>query len=264
MNNQHSMKILTAMIARLKCALDYWCDLLQRLLFRASFAGDGLAAYGKSLGYRFESGFGELVIRHAQTYQDKSRLWRLHTLCWAGRRALDLEGDFVECGVYKGFFSAVVCEYLSFEKTGRTFYLYDSFEGFSPKYTKPSDFGAGQLFIDVAQRDYTQANLYETVCERFVKYPNVRPVRGFMPDSLDSVCPEKISYLHIDLNSPKAEYLTLERLYPLVESGGIIIFDDYGWKNFKKQQEAVQKFFSKTGEMVLELPTGQGLVVKKS
>jgi hypothetical protein len=184
-------------------------------------------------------------------------------LCWAGQRALDLEGDFVECGVYKGFFSSVVCDYLGFEKLNRTFYLYDSYEGFSPKYTRPSDFGSGQLFIDVAQRDYQQANLYEVVCKRFARYLNVRPVRGFMPDALDSVCPSRISYLHVDLNSPKAEYLTLERLYPLVSPGGVIVFDDYGWKNFKKQQDAVLEFFSKTGEMILELPTGQGMVIKK-
>jgi predicted O-methyltransferase YrrM len=84
-----------------------------------------------------------------------------------------------------------------------------------------------------------------------------------MPDALDSVCPSRISYLHVDLNSPKAEYLTLERLYPLVSPGGVIVFDDYGWKNFKKQQDAVLEFFSKTGEMILELPTGQGMVIKK-
>jgi len=256
--------MLIATIARLKCLIDLCFDKYQRGVLRANFAGDGLAVFGKSLGFRFDGGFVDLVNRHAKSYQDKARLWRLHTLCWAGKRALDLEGDFVECGVYKGFFSAVVCDYLGFGQTGRSFYLYDSFEGFSAKYTSPSDFAAGQLFINVAQRDYQQAHLYDAVCERFRKYPNVRLIRGFMPDSLDSICPQKISYLHIDLNSPKAEYLTLERLYPFVMPGGMIIFDDYGWSNFKKQQEAVQKFFTKTGEMVLELPTGQGLVIKKN
>lgn len=256
--------MLIAIIARAKCLSEFLFDLFQKIVLRANFAGDGLVVFGKSLGYRFEREFEGLVNRHAQTYQDKARLWRLHTLCWSGKRALSLEGDFVECGVYKGFFASVICEYLDFGKTGRSFYLYDSFEGFSPKYTTPSDFAYGQLFIEVAQKDYQQTHLYETVCERFRRYPNVRLIRGFMPDSLDFICPKKISYLHIDLNSPKAEYLTLERLYPLVVAGGMIIFDDYGWKNFKKQQEAAQKFFSKTGETVLELPTGQGLVIKKS
>ncbi len=31
--------------------------------------------------------------------------WRVHTVLWAAKRAANMEGDFVECGVNKGGFS---------------------------------------------------------------------------------------------------------------------------------------------------------------
>ena len=46
-------------------------------------------------------------------------------------------------------------------------------------------------------------------------------------------------------------------------SGGVIVFDDYGWKMFHKQKEAEDDFMRRRGYEILEMPTGQGLVVKR-
>ena len=48
----------------------------------------------------------------------------------------------------------------------------------------------------------------------------------------------------------------------LYAPGGIIIFDDYGWMPFHKQKEAIDEFMLDQGLNVLELPTGQGLLIK--
>ena len=258
------MNLLTQIIARTKSAADVMADVVHQRLFNASFAGDGLVSYGKSVSFLEKDGFADIVRRQSRgKHQNEGRAWRLHTLAWAARRALSLKGDFVECGVFEGFFSAVVCEFLSFEKVDRTFWLYDTFEGFSTKYTTAKDFGHGQLFLDVAQQDYRRPRLFEAVKDRFASYPNVKVIQGILPDALDGGCPEQIAYLHVDLNSPRAEFLTMERLYPKVTAGGVIVFDDYGWKNFRKQEEAISAFFQKTGEMILELPTGQAMVIKQ-
>ena len=89
-------------------------------------------------------------------------------------------------------------------------------------------------------------------------------MKGFLPDTLDKESPSCIAYLHMDLNSPKSELLTLEKLYPKVSTGAPMIFDDYGWKNFRKQQEVIYKFMKSNNEKILELPTGQGLVIKNN
>jgi O-methyltransferase len=55
----------------------------------------------------------------------------------------------------------------------------------------------------------------------------------------------------------------LERLFDRVLTGGVVVFDDYGWKMFHKQKEAEDAFMRSRGYGILELPTGQGLVVKR-
>jgi hypothetical protein len=83
----------------------------------------------------------------------------------------------------------------------------------------------------------------------------VKVIKGFLP--------ERIGFLHVDLNSPKAEVAMLERLFDRVIPSGVVVFDDYGWKLFDQQKIAEDQFMRARGYEVLELPTGQGLVVKR-
>ncbi|QDU23429.1 TylF/MycF/NovP-related O-methyltransferase [Urbifossiella limnaea] len=189
--------------------------------------------------------------------------WRLNTLVWAARRAVGLDGDFVECGVFKGDMAYTVARCVSFEKLPKTFHLYDSFEGYSPKYTSADDFRFNPNFLDMANAAYRIPRLYETVRDRFAGYPNVTVVRGFVPDALDMTAHQKIAFLHIDLNSPRAEVACLETLFDRVVPGGVVLLDDYGWIDFVAQKEAEDEFFGRRGYQVLELPTGQGMVVKR-
>lgn len=55
--------------------------------------------------------------------------WRVHVLLWAASQALLVEGDFVECGVNTGIYSLAICDYLDFNATGRSFWLFDTFCG---------------------------------------------------------------------------------------------------------------------------------------
>jgi O-methyltransferase len=74
--------------------------------------------------------------------------------------------------------------------------------------------------------------------------------------------PSHIAFLHVDLNSPAAEVGVLEILFDRVVPGGMVVFDDYGWHIFHKQRLAEDRFMAERGHAILELPTGQGLVVK--
>lgn len=188
--------------------------------------------------------------------------WRLNTLVWAGRQALALDGDFVECGVFKGDMSWVVAGCLDFQNLDRRFYLYDTFEGFSPDYSSNEDFPPDSGFYDYATEEYQLPELYSQVKQRFAEYANVEVIQGVVPDVLDGRRPERIAYLHLDLNSPAAERGALERLFDSIVPGGLIIFDDYGWRLFAKQKKAADEFMAAWGLRVLELPTGQGLMVK--
>lgn len=191
------------------------------------------------------------------TPQEDSLVWRLHTLTWAAKNALHIEGDFVECGVLKGFSSQVIFKYLDFKNVPKKAYLYDTFQGIFPEETSTQK--------EREKWDYSRFDsetLYSEVCETFSIYPNVEIIRGVVPASFSISVPEKISFLHIDMNSTKAEIFALEALFEKVSPGGYILLDDFGWDISQNQAIAELEFMRDRGHSILELPTGQGLIIK--
>lgn len=235
---------------------------------RAVFWGDRMLTLDKAAGFLDDEAFRRSyeAVRGSHIYDayesPHTIAWRLHTLVWAARIALAVPGDFVECGVFKGDMSWVVANVLGSALDDRMFYLYDSFAGFSPKLSKPEDYPETPNFLEMANKTYRESDIYEHVLRRFADKPNVKVIRGFVPESFKLAMPDRIAYLHIDLNSPAAEIATLEVLFNRISSGGVIVFDDYGWKHYHRQREAEDRFMADRGHTILELPTGQGLLIK--
>ncbi len=234
------------------------------------FWGDRLLSLGKSKGFFDDPVFAAAyaAIHGSHQYDEYNSphtiAWRLHTLVWAAKNGLNLPGDFVECGVFKGDFSWVVMQCTDWAKQDKTFYLYDTFDGFSPKHSSPDDFpDDGGQFWHFADGVYKDPEIYPAVLARFRDYRNVRIVRGVVPESLADA-PRKIAFLHIDMNSAGAEIGALDVLFDRVVPGGMIVFDDYGWHQFRRQKEAEDAWMAAHGYQIMELPTGQGLVVKRN
>lgn len=228
-------------------------------MFGRVYAQDNLIALQRSVGFFQDEQFRNAFIKHATTEQEKSLGWRLHTLTWGAKQCLDIPGDFVECGVYHGFSFAVVTAYLNFEKVDKVLYLYDTFEGIPGDYNSENRSNA----IYEEENANNQDAIYQHVQKKFERYSNVQIVKGIVPDTFEIVCPEKIAFLHVDMNSTKSEIAALEALFDRVSAGGIIIFDDYGWSGYIKQKEAEDAFMKERNHNILELPTGQGLLIKK-
>ena len=136
----------------------------------------------------------------------------------------------------------------------RTFYLYDTFSGIPAEYD--SEKHDSPLF--------REDGLYKSVVQRFGRFPNARIVRGLVPDTFAEALPDRIAFLHLDMNSSKSEIAALEVLFDRITPGGVIVFDDYGWTGYHAQQEAEDAFVRARGHRILELPTGQGLLIKQS
>lgn len=229
--------------------------------------GDRLLTLDKNCDFKRDPTFEQALksIRGSHQYDQYDGpdgiAWRLNTLCWAARRALRAGGDFVECGVFKGDMSWVVAQVIGAENIPH-FYLFDSFAGFSPSHSSNADFPDAPGFLEFANQIYSTEGLYESVRNRFVPYKNFTVIKGFLPDSLDQARPDRIGYLHLDLNSARAEIAVLEQLFDRVVPGGVIVFDDYGWWQYRLQKQSEDEFMRARGYEILELPTGQGLVVK--
>ena len=131
-------------------------------------------------------------------------------------------------------------------KNNISFYLYDAFVP-PPK--------------SASFRKHSE-DLYGEVEKKFINNKNVKVIDGLLPESLIKTCPKSISFAHIDLNNVEAEMAVLQYIYDRIVKGGIIILDDYGWINYRSQLAAEKEFLEKKGQKILELPTGQGLIIK--
>jgi hypothetical protein len=159
-----------------------------------------------------------------------------------------LEGDIVECGVYKGGMSLFLTKLFPNKKV----WLVDSYEaGFQDINSAPYK---TDKIDDPHKKGYPIRNgqtgiSLEQVKEFFNNFgeginPNVNYLKGFVKDVLEpSVCNiDKISLLRVDVDAYSATREVLEFLYPKVVSGGMIIFDD---GDIDSARLAIGEFFQK-------------------
>lgn len=185
--------------------------------------------------------------------------WKAYVCCWAGQQALQVEGDFVECGVNLGVLSRTVADFLDFAALPRTFWLYDTFRGIPPEQMSATE--AAGLGAWHNRHNYTE-DVFDRAAQRFARFPNARLVRGRVPDTLAEQAPERVAFLHIDMNIVQPEIAAAEFFWPRLSPGGVIILDDYGFAGHEEQMIAFQDFAADRDLLVLPLPTGQGLIIK--
>lgn len=164
----------------------------------------------------------------------------------------NIEGDIVECGVWKGgSIGTCMLTLNKLKKTNIKIWLYDTFEGMN----EPTDFDLdinGHLASDRMEvedvetsRLWAKAEL-DNVKENVSRYnypsENVDFIKGMVEETLlSNKLPEKISLLRLDTDWYESTKMELEVLYPKLVSGGVLIIDDYGhWDGCKR---AVDEYF---------------------
>lgn len=227
------------------------------------FCGDSLLVYDKLLDFRNDARFItaiETVCADLPRAMDhilyKNVIWRTHVQLWAARHALHLDGDFVEMGVFQGYSAAVLAHYLDFAAVPKTWWLYDTFDGIAPE-----DENRLARNEYLSER-YKEQGLFEVVKRRFAAYPNVRVIQGRIPDVLAEACPERISFLHIDMTAARPERDGLAAVFERLTPGSVVVFDDYGRIKYRENHQLIDDFLNPRRHFVLELPTGQGLFIR--
>jgi O-methyltransferase len=183
---------------------------------------------------------------------NRSAHWQLNALTQVGKKRLDnfqfciesviknnVSGAIVECGVWRGGASIYAKGVLEVNKSSRPLYLFDSFEGL-PK----------SRMIEDMVRDWTHCSDYlavdlETVQNNFKRYKlldsNVILVKGWFRDTLPPF-KQPIAVLRADGDMYESTMDILVNLYPVVQSGGYVIIDDYCIDTCKLALEDYFKF----------------------
>ena len=162
-----------------------------------------------------------------------------------------VEGDIVECGVWKG--GSMMMAALKLKEMGnvsRQLFLFDTYEGMSEpsKEDKAIDGSYASELLSIADKEggdniwcvanleQVKTNLYSTNYDR----NKMHFIVGKVEDTLPHPAINKIAILRLDTDWYESTLHELDMLYDKVVPGGIIIIDDYGhWAGSKK---AVDEF----------------------
>jgi hypothetical protein len=197
------------------------------------------------------------------TGRDYQWHWRVHVGLWVATCASRLAGDFVECGVNRGFLSSAVMEYLDWDSLGKHFYLLDTFKGIDERFTSAEDRAAGvgqKNRANLATGFYT--NEIDDVRANFSQWKNLTLIEGAIPETLPQVRADKIAYLHLDMNCSAPEVAAAHFFWERLVPGALMLLDDYGYCGYRPQKVAMDRFAQAKTNNILSLPTGQGLLIK--
>jgi len=197
------------------------------------------------------------------TGQDYRWHWRVHVGLWAAASAAKLEGDFVECGVNRGFLSSAIMQYLNWDSLGKHFYLLDTFRGLDERFVSEEDKVLGALEKNresLASGFYVQG--IDEVRANFVEWKNFSLIDGTIPETLSKVSANKIAYLHLDMNCSPPEVAAARFFWERLVPGALVLLDDYAYHGYASQKAAMDDFAREKGVDILSLPTGQGLIIK--
>ena len=193
--------------------------------------------------------------------------WRHYNIFWSVKFAINntdsAQKNFVECGVCDGLSTYFAITSSIAEKiSNHKFYLYDSWGPMGDEFLSESELkikknptwkGSKYNNIDI---EITKSNLRKF--EGLVVYN-----KGYITDELEyAENPNSLVWMHIDLNGAKPTLSMLNYFHDKILKGGVILFDDYGWRGYEDTRKTIDKFFETKKGTLFPLPTGQAIYFK--
>jgi hypothetical protein len=168
------------------------------------------------------------------------------------KRVLDLPGDFVDCGVYRGaslFTWANLIEIFA-PHSQKVVIGFDTFSGFAEDLHLDEDKEHAVRLMEDHERFVPRScDELTTIAKSLSLVHHLRLVPG---DAVNTI-PEfvannrglRLSLLHLDFDVYEPTKAALEHLYPLLVPGGVVVLDEYGNSGWG-ESDAVDAFFRRT------------------
>ena len=183
---------------------------------------------------KFKSLYGE---RNGELLTLQS-YWYLYL---ALKQSLGIEGEFWECGVYRGGSAKFIRDVIG----DRVLRLFDTFCGMP----------------EVSDKDpvHRKGDFDDTSLERVKEKVDASFHPGLIPETFKGLEDSLISFAHVDVDIYQSVKDCCEFIYPRLNKGGVMLFDDYGHPSCIGARLAMEEYFNKP---IFNLYTGQALIIK--
>jgi ADP-heptose:LPS heptosyltransferase len=145
------------------------------------------------------------------------------------------DGEVIEMGVYRGGSAAAIGWMLRSAGLERTVHLFDTFGGMPTT-----------MELDTHEEfDFSDTSV-KTVAESLNRVVAGFPFRfhpGLFSDTLQEVSERHFCFAHIDADLYQSVREACEFVYPRMDAGGIMLFDDYAAPSCPGAKKAVDDFF---------------------
>lgn len=157
-------------------------------------------------------------------------------------RENEIDGDIVECGVWKGGNILGIIEYLDYYSiNNKKVWLYDTFSGMTNPGNEDYDFNnihaSSQMNNPLVLACSTIEEVKKNISNSKFDKSRIIYIEGDVSETLQKYenLPTKISLLRLDTDWYQSTKDELRILYPKLVKKGVLIVDDYGhWKGSKK------------------------------
>lgn len=184
---------------------------------------------------------------------NRYQAWEL----WKLTEQLDkIEGDLLEVGVWRGSTSIIMASKLRALHSGKMIYACDTFEGVV-KAGHPSD-------------NYYKGGEHSNTSKEFVAkqaashgLSNIALLQGIFPDDTGHLSSNKsFSLCHIDVDAYESGRSVLDWVWPRLNIGGAIVFNDYGFPLTQGITRLFNEQYQREEAMLFHNLNGNGIMVK--
>lgn len=161
--------------------------------------------------------------------------------------SIGLKGAIAECGVYRGWFSAILSE--AFENS--TLYLFDSFDGFLFTDLELESSRAKNWVNSGAQKRLS--NTSEEIVKLRIRNRERLDIRkGFVPKTLENVN-DQFLFVNLDMDLYTPQFEALKWFAPRMVVGGVILMHDYYNDDLPGTKMAIDDFDGKDNFAIMPI-----------
>lgn len=173
------------------------------------------------------------------------------------QKTLDVPGDIVELGVFRGqglFTWANFLEAFCVGNRTKTVYGFENWKGFSKMSAEDGkEVDEVQKYEGGFSPKKYKEELMEAVeifdRDRFIPWkPRIKLIEGDIETTVRKFVEDnpgvRFSLIHFDCDLYKSTKVALESLWPVLSKGGVMLFDEYAIPDWPGETKAVDEFFA--------------------
>lgn len=188
------------------------------------------------------------------TMVDRYRCFELWELT---AQATKRDGAFIEIGVWRGGTGLLIAERLRQLGELRPVYLCDTYEGIVKAGSNDPTIRDG-MYADTSAEAVAQR-------ARERDLDHIKVLKGIFPDdTADRIVEDQIAFAHVDVDAYNSARDVLEWLWPRLVPGGVVVFDDYGFKGARGIASYVDENKARSDLLFIHNLNGHAVWIKQT